>query len=94
MSDGPFVKRLVDAVQVSHEATMQLQQLASELVDHCSRLRDFTTKLNAHIAAPRQDVVVPERPTIEFGAPGTVMQAVDINHMPAMLRSGPVRGER
>jgi hypothetical protein len=69
---------------------MVLQQLASELIDHCQRMRSFTDKL--HVI--RQELTPVEKPTIEFGAPGTVMQAVDINHMPAMLRSGPVRGER
>jgi hypothetical protein len=90
MSDNAFLARLAQAVQTQHEATMKLQELASELIDHCSRMRAFTDRL--HVM--RQELTPVEKPTIEFGAPGTAMQAVDINHMPAMLRSGPVRGER
>jgi hypothetical protein len=47
MSDsGAFLARLSEAIQSQHEATMRLQQLASELVDHTVRMRAFTDKLH------------------------------------------------
>ena len=46
MSDAAFLTRLSDAIQQQHEATMHLQQLASELQDHCQRLRSFTDRLH------------------------------------------------
>jgi hypothetical protein len=46
MSDAAFLARLAAAVQVQHEATLRLQELASELIDHCSRMRAFTDKLH------------------------------------------------
>ena len=78
MSDGPFVKRLAEAIQHHHESTMALQQLASELVDHCSRMRSFTDRL--HVLA-RQDVMI-EAPREE-----------PLN-VPKFMKNGPILGER
>jgi len=46
MSDAAFLARLAQAVQVQHEATLRLQELATELIDHCSRMRAFTDRLH------------------------------------------------
>jgi hypothetical protein len=79
MSDAAFLSRLAEAIQAQHEATMRLQELASELVDHCSRMRAFTDRL--HVI--RQEIEPYEQP-IPSGT-------LDITHMPTMLRGGPVR---
>ena len=44
--DQAFLQRLAEAVQRQHEATMHLQQLASELIDHCQRMRSFADRLH------------------------------------------------
>jgi hypothetical protein len=77
-ADAAFLARLSAAVQQQHEATMHLQQLASELVDHCSRMRGFTDRL--HVMA-RQDVML-EAPREE---PLLV---------PKFMKNGPILGER
>jgi predicted nucleic acid-binding Zn ribbon protein len=81
--------RLAEAIQKQHESTMALQQLASELVDHAMRMRNWTDKLQAHFVAPetparaRQDVVVPETPAISFAPYSDAMV------LPKVLRGGP-----
>ena len=94
MSDPSFMARLSEAIQREHEATMVLQQLASELVDHAIRIRTFTDKLQSYVEAPetparaRQDVVVPETP-VTFATFGSEPMA-----LPHALKGGPIRGER
>ena len=94
MSDPTFMARLADAIQQQHAATIVLQQLASELVDHAMRMRGWTDKLQAHLVAPetparaRQDVVVPETP-VTFATFGSEPMA-----LPHALKGGPIRGER
>ena len=78
MSDNAFIARLSAAIQHHHESTMALQQLASELVDHCSRMRAFTDRL--HVMA-RQDVML-EAPREE-----------PLN-VPKFMKNGPILGER
>ena len=79
MSDQAFLARLATAVQASHEATMHLQQLATELIDHCARMRSFADRL--HVM--RQELAPPS----EEEAAAVV--TMDINRMPAVLRGGP-----
>jgi len=58
MSDAAFLARLAQAVQVQHEATMRLQELAGELVDHCQRMRSFTDRLHVmrqELAPPSEE---------------------------------------
>ena len=60
MSDQAFLARLAAAVQASHEATMHLQQLATELIDHCARMRSFADRLHvmrAEIAPPSEEAL-------------------------------------
>ena len=89
MGDPTFMARLAQAIQTQHEATIQLQQLASELVDHAVRMRSWTDKLQAHLVAPetparaRQDVVVSEPPAYTFGSEPMVL--------PRVLQGGPQR---
>jgi hypothetical protein len=78
VSDAAFLARLAEAVQVQHEATMRLQELASELIDHCSRMRSYADRLHTM----RQELAPPS----EVEAPAVVM---DISRMPAVLRGGP-----
>jgi hypothetical protein len=59
---------------------MVLQQLASELVDHCARIRGFTDKL--HVI--KAELAPPAEPTITFAGP-----EMNINKMPTVLRGGP-----
>jgi hypothetical protein len=92
-ADAAFLARLSAAIQHHHESTMQLQQLASELIDHVTRMRSWTDKLQAHLVAPetparaRQDVVVPETPVASF-------QTFEPLTLPRSLQGGPQRGER
>ena len=79
MSDAAFLARLAEAIQHHHESTMKLQELASELQDHCSRMRQFTDRL--HVM--RQELAPPS----EEEAAAVV--TMDINRMPAVLRGGP-----
>lgn len=58
MSDPALLARLSEAIQAQHEATMRLQELASELIDHCSRMRSFTDRLDA----VRQEILPQEQP--------------------------------
>jgi 2-polyprenyl-6-methoxyphenol hydroxylase-like FAD-dependent oxidoreductase len=61
MSDAAFLARLSAAIQHHHESTMKLQELASELQDHCSRMRQFTDRLHvmrAELEPPRDEVLV------------------------------------
>jgi hypothetical protein len=95
MSDPTFMARLAEAIQQQHAATIALQQLASELVDHAMRMRGWTDKLQAHLVAPetptaraRQDVVVPETP-VTFATFGSEPLTI-----PRALQGGPQRGER
>lgn len=62
MSDAAFLARLSAAIQAQHEATMRLQELASELVDHCSRMRQFTDRL--HVV--RQELVEPQEQPMQL----------------------------
>jgi hypothetical protein len=60
MSDQAFLARLATAVQASHEATMHLQQLATELIDHCARMRSFADRLHVirqEIAPPSEEAL-------------------------------------
>jgi nitrogen-specific signal transduction histidine kinase len=60
MSDAAFLQRLSEAVQAQHEATMALQELASELIDHCSRMRALTDRLHvmrAELEPPREEAL-------------------------------------
>jgi nicotinamide riboside kinase len=90
MSDPTFMARLAQAIQTQHEATIVLQQLASELVDHAMRMRSWTDKLQAHLVAPetparaRQDVVVPETPAVSYAAFSNEPMV-----LPKVLRGGP-----
>lgn len=95
MSDPTFMARLAQAIQVQHEAGIQLQQLASELVDHAMRMRSWTDKLQAHLVAPetptgraRQEIAPPDgQPIASFGH-------LDLAQMPRILSGGPQkRGE-
>jgi hypothetical protein len=79
MSDAAFLTRLSDAIQAQHEATMHLQQLASELQDHCARLRQFTDRL----FVMRQELAPPSEEE------ASAVVTMDINRMPAVLRGGP-----
>jgi hypothetical protein len=61
MSDAAFLARLSEAIQASHEATMHLQELAGELVDHCSRMRSFTDRLHImreSLEPPREEPLI------------------------------------
>jgi hypothetical protein len=94
-TDAAFLARLSAAIQHHHESTMQLQQLASELIDHVTRMRGWTDKLQSHLVAPetptgraRQDVVVPETP-VTFATFGSEPLTI-----PRALQGGPQRGER
>jgi len=95
MGDPTFMARLAQAIQVQHESTMALQQLASELVDHAMRMRSWTDKLQAHLVAPetparlRQDVVAPETPAVSYAAFSNEPLTI-----PRALQGGPQRGER
>ena len=95
MSDPTFMARLAQAIQTQHEATIQLQQLASELVDHAMRIRSWTDKLQSHLVAPetparlRQDVVAPETPAVSYAAFSNEPLTI-----PRALQGGPQRGER
>jgi hypothetical protein len=86
MSDAAFLARLSAAIQHHHESNLQLERLATELIDHISRMREFTNKLHIHIAAARQDVVVPEAPAYVFSSEPMTL--------PRALQGGPQRGER
>jgi hypothetical protein len=58
MNDAAFLARLAEAIQAQHEATMHLQQLASELVDHTVRMRSFTDRLHVQreaLAPPTEE---------------------------------------
>ena len=60
MSDQAFLARLAAAVQTSHEATMHLQQLATELIDHCARMRSFADRLHVmrqELAPPSEEAL-------------------------------------
>jgi len=100
MSDPTFMARLAQAVQQQHEATIVLQQLASELVDHAMRMRSWTDKLQSHLVAPetparaRQDVVVPETPVEITGYRGGILVGGEPMTLPHALKGGPIRGER
>jgi len=95
MSDPSFMARLSEAIQREHEATMVLQQLASELVDHAIRIRTFTDKLQSYVEAPetparaRQDVVVSETPAVSYATYSDAPMVI-----PHALKGGPIRGER
>jgi hypothetical protein len=61
MSDAAFLARLSEAIQAHHESAMRLQELASELQDHCSRMRQFTDRLHvmrAELEPPREEALV------------------------------------
>ena len=96
MSDAAFLARLSEAIQRQHEATMVLQQLASELVDHTVRMRAFTDKLHAMrgAAQPAGAEMLAEPQELSSVPITYPSSAMDISHMPTVLRSGPVRGER
>jgi hypothetical protein len=73
VSDNAFIARLSAAIQHHHESTMALQQLASELVDHCSRMRAFTDRLHvmrAELAPPSEEAL--NLPRILQGGPQRV----------------------
>jgi hypothetical protein len=58
--DAAFLARLAQAVQTQHEATMALQQLASELIDHCQRMRSFADRLHVmrqELAPPSEEAL-------------------------------------
>jgi hypothetical protein len=91
--DADFLTRLTAAVQHHHESNLQLERLATELIDHISRMRTFTDKLQSHLVAPetpsraRQDVVEPEAAVAYvFGSEPMTL--------PRALQGGPQRGER
>ena len=79
MSDAAFLARLSAAIQAHHESAMHLQELASELQDHCARMRQFTDRL--HVM--RQELAPPSEEET------TAVVPMDINRMPAVLRGGP-----
>jgi hypothetical protein len=79
MSDAAFLARLAEAIQAHHESAMHLQELASELIDHCSRMRSFTDRL--HVM--RQELAPPSEEE------ASAVVTMDINRMPAVLRGGP-----
>jgi hypothetical protein len=61
MSDAAFLLRLSEAIQAHHESAMHLQELASELQDHCARMRQFTDRLHvmrAELEPPREEALV------------------------------------
>jgi hypothetical protein len=61
VSDAAFLQRLSAAIQHHHESTMKLQELASELQDHCQRMRSFTDRLHvmrAELEPPREEALV------------------------------------
>ena len=99
MSDPTFMARLAEAVHRQHEATIALQQLASELVDHAMRMRSWTDKLQSHLVAPetparaRQDVVA-ETPVEITGYRGGILVGGEPMTLPHALKGGPIRGER
>ena len=82
MSDAAFLARLSEAIQAQHEATMRLQELASELVDHCSRMRQFTDRL--HVM--RESLAEPQELS---SAPISYPASMDIARLPTVLRGGP-----
>lgn len=47
MSDKPLCDRLAEALAAHHETTLALQELADELVEHCSRMRVLSHKICA-----------------------------------------------
>lgn len=58
MSDAAFLARLSAAIQHHHESTMKLQELASELQDHCQRMRSFIDRLHVmrqELAPPSEE---------------------------------------
>jgi hypothetical protein len=61
VSDAAFLARLSEAIQAHHESAMHLQELASELQDHCQRMRSFTDRLHvmrAELEPPREEALV------------------------------------
>lgn len=43
---APFAQRLVEALEAHHESTLALQALATELLEHCQRMRSLTDRLH------------------------------------------------
>ena len=73
MSDSAFLARLSEAIQAHHESAMHLQELASELQDHCQRMRSFTDRLHimrAELAPPSDEPLV--LPRVLQGGPQRV----------------------
>jgi len=73
MSDAAFLARLSEAIQAHHESAMHLQELASELQDHCARMRQFTDRLHVmrqEIAPPSDEPLV--LPRVLQGGPQRV----------------------
>jgi hypothetical protein len=77
-ADAAFLQRLAQAVQTQHEATMALQQLATELIDHCSRMRQFTDRL--HVMTRQEAMLEPPRD--------------EPLNVPKFMKNGPILGER
>ena len=72
--NAPLLARLNDAAQASHESTLVLLGLASELVDHCHRMQEMAGRLQQRLEAAK---IVPLPPPEE---PFSI---------PRALRSGP-----
>jgi hypothetical protein len=78
MSDNAFITRLSDALQAHREATLLLQELAGELLDHTQRVRELADRLEA---APAVRATLVQSQSYE--AP------MDVRNMPLVLRGGP-----
>jgi hypothetical protein len=73
VTDTAFLARLAQAIQAHHESAMHLQELASELQDHCARMRQFTDRLHvmrAELAPPSDEPLV--LPRVLQGGPQRV----------------------
>jgi len=82
----PLLERLATALQEHRDSTLRLQEIASELQDHCMRVRELDDRLTGtRVALSRKEIAQAQA---SYEAP------MDVTRMPAILHGGPVRGER
>ena len=79
MSD-PLIERLANALQEHRESTLRLQEIASELQDHCMRVRELDDRLEG------TRVVLSRKEIAQTQAHDATM---DMRSMPLVLRGGP-----
>jgi hypothetical protein len=81
----PLIERIAAALQAHRDATLLLQELASELLDHTQRVRELADRLEGtRVALARKEIAQ----TQADYAP------MDVRNIPTILHGGPVRGER